>query len=107
MGGPGSGRWHRWDTRSTLDELLSLDIRLLKRRGYLVPGRTAGLSWVRGEQPAGALLVVGGQDAVGLVYRVQVGLGPWKTRRDRIGLTWTPCPLGGRRPWFLCPACQR
>ena len=22
-------------------------------------------------------------------------------------LTWTPCPFGGRRPWFHCPKCSR
>ena len=24
-----------------------------------------------------------------------------------VGLTWTPCSLGGSRAWFRCPACQR
>ena len=24
----------------------------------------------------------------------------------RIGVTWTDCNLGGRRPWFRCPQCS-
>jgi hypothetical protein len=26
---------------------------------------------------------------------------------NEIFLQWTPCPLGGQRPWFLCPTCRR
>ena len=25
----------------------------------------------------------------------------------KIALEWTDCHLGGKRPWFLCPACGR
>jgi hypothetical protein len=24
-----------------------------------------------------------------------------------VQITWTPCNLGGNRPWFLCPCCGR
>jgi hypothetical protein len=48
MGGRGSGRWDRWDKRSTLDDLLRLDIRTLSRDGALTPGASAALTWSRG-----------------------------------------------------------
>lgn len=25
----------------------------------------------------------------------------------RVGISWSACALGGRRPWFLCPRCGR
>lgn len=28
-------------------------------------------------------------------------------RSQSVPLTWTPCPYGGRRRWFLCPRCGR
>lgn len=107
MGGPGSGGWHRWNKRPTIEELCSLDIRLLKRRGMLQPGRSTRLTWSRGEQSAGAVWAVGEGDALVLVYCVRVDSGAWEDRRNRIALTWTEPPYGGQRPWFLCPACTR
>ena len=42
MGGPGSGRWYRWQgTRTTLEEVYRLDVRWLHRHGYL-DGRPIG-----------------------------------------------------------------
>jgi hypothetical protein len=107
MGGPGSGQWSRWDKRPTLEELCSLDIRLLKRRGTLEPGRSTRLTWCRGAQSADSVWVLGTHDAVVLVYRARVGLGSWEDKRDRVPLTWTAPHGGGQRPWFLCPACAR
>lgn len=40
MGGHGSGQWSRGVKAHTLDALRSLDIRLLRRRGLLHPGRS-------------------------------------------------------------------
>ena len=107
MGGSGSGRWYRWDKRFTLDDVYSLDIRMLKRRGLLTPGASALWSWSRGAQPTGSILVVGAQDAVVLVYRVRAHSGPWESRQDIITMDWTALHGGGQRLWFLCPACTR
>ena len=107
MGGPGSGQWYRWDKRSTLDDLCSVDIRLLKRRGTLTPGASTMLAWSRGTQSAGSVLVVGAPDAVVLVYRARAFNGAWEDKRDKVLLTWTAPAGGGQRPWFLCPACAR
>lgn len=54
MGGPGSGRWSRWDTRTTLDEVTRLDVRWLQRYSYL-DGWPRLVTWRRGEQPAGSI----------------------------------------------------
>ena len=44
MGGPGSGMWYRWDTRTTLDQVNRLDVRWLHRQGYL-DGWPQGVTW--------------------------------------------------------------
>jgi hypothetical protein len=47
MGGPGSGRWYRWQgTRTTLEEVYRLDVRWLQRHGYL-DGRPHWVTWSR------------------------------------------------------------
>ena len=107
MGGPQFGRWYRWQgTRTTLEEVYRLDVRWLHRHGYL-DGRTHWVTWSRGEQQAGSLLLALQPEGVGLTYRYRVGGGDWESVRQVVTLAWTPCHYGGERPWFRCPGCQR
>ena len=107
MGGPGSGRWYRWQgTRTTLEEVYRLDVRWLHRHGYL-DGRPHWVTWSRGEQQAGSLLLALQPEGVVLTYRYRVGGGDWESVRQVVTLAWTPCHYGGERPWFRCPGCQR
>ena len=77
MGGPGSGRWYRWQgTRTTLEEVYRLDVRWLHRHGYL-DGRPHWVTWSRGEQQAGSLLLALQPEGVVLTYRYRVGGGDW------------------------------
>jgi hypothetical protein len=42
-------------------------------------------------------------DAVVLMYQARSFLAAgWKFIEQRVPITWTPCHLGGRRPWFIC-----
>ena len=107
MGGPGSGRWYRWQgTRTTLDEVYRLDVRWLHRHGYL-DGRSHWVTWSRGEQQAGSLLLALQPEGVVLTYRYRVGGGDWESVRQVVTLDWTPCHYGGTRPWFRCAGCRR
>ena len=107
MGGPGSGRWYRWQgTRTTLEEVYRLDVRWLHRHGYL-DGRPHWVTWSRGEQQVGSLLLALQPEGVVLTYRYRVGGGDWESVRQVVTLAWTPCHYGGERPWFRCPGCQR
>jgi hypothetical protein len=107
MGGPGSGRWYRWQgTRTTLDEAYRLDVRWLHRHGYL-DGRPHWVTWSRGKQQAGSLLLALQPEGMVLTYRYRVGGGDWEPVRQVLDLDWTPCHFGGQRPWFRCPGCQR
>ncbi|WXG55377.1 MAG: hypothetical protein ROD09_11150 [Candidatus Sedimenticola sp. (ex Thyasira tokunagai)] len=49
MGGLGSGNWYRWDKKTTAEEVHRVDIRYLKKQGYLTPGYMGWLSWSCGE----------------------------------------------------------
>jgi hypothetical protein len=108
MGGPGSGRWYRWQgTRTTLEEVYRLDVRWLHRHGYL--DRWPHLvTWSRREQPNGSVSItlVGGRLVIEYCCR-QRGTDPWEDMRQVITLDWTSCHYGGQRPWFRCPGCQR
>jgi hypothetical protein len=39
-----------------------------------------------------------------LNYRSRSNGGEWQPMECPVYLEWTPCNLGGRRAWFLCPA---
>jgi hypothetical protein len=46
---------------------------------------------------------MGQVDAVVLMYRARSFLAAGcKSIEQRVPITWTPCNLGGRRPWFIC-----
>lgn len=102
MGGMGSGRGQRG--KSTTSDMHPLDIRRLHRAGLLVPGRAFGWQWtvcgrevfsIQARSEAGRLI---------LNYRTRSRAGEWRPMEYPVCLEWTSCNLGGRRPWFLCPA---
>jgi len=97
MGGPGSGNWYRWDSKTTVEDSLSLGI------GRLAPGASGRITWTYGDRPAGSVgyEVSLGSDGptVTLIYR-------WNDEEDirlPILLQATRPALGGRRWWFTCP----
>ena len=105
MGGLGSGnRWPRHGSRLTT-ELPAIDVRELRRLGvfdlgdtYVVrdhSGQSLRLSYDPDEDVVEVVLVT----APGAVA-APAWLGPVLT-------SWTPCPMGGHRPWFACPLCGR
>lgn len=111
MGGYGSGRWGRHRAKGTTDPLPRLDVHHLARLGLIVPGavRSLAVAWSRGDEPAGDILVRyddGRPHEVVLEYRVRKEDDEaWRPVRESVGLDRTPCPYGGKRPWFLCPRC--
>src|SRR4051812_7904358 len=82
MGGPGSGRWHRWRSKkTTLDEVHRLDVRWLQRHGYLQRWAQGVLTWHRGEYETGAIGIAleGGRFVV--TYRFKANSGAWEPIR--------------------------
>lgn len=102
MGGIGSGR-PSGGRRTTVESCRALDVRRLHRAGCLQPGAACAWAWWNGAGERTAwidLRAEGG--AVILDYRYRGGGADWQEVEQRVPLTWTPCHVGGRRPWFVC-----
>lgn len=109
MGGPGSGNRWRYGTRSTPDEMRSIDVRRWAREGMLRPGYRGGWQWTVNGREVGSIHMCAETDRVVLTYRQRSGAGEWKNEKYPVYLARTPCHLGGSRCWFICPAvgCRR
>jgi len=113
MGGYGSGR--PASCHPTTDGLLFLDVRFLRRAGYLRPSPASSwytLSWSRGGHPNGTITLIVPRteasypDHVLLSYRTQApGQADWTEVSERVAIETTPCHYGGERPWLACPRC--
>jgi hypothetical protein len=103
MGGAFSG--HRWHKKRTVEDCHALDTADLKRLGLLTSDERVGvLRWTRGRDVV---------SSVGYTIRVGENAGtlrlsyrPRKSEEEveyPIELVPTPCHLGGKRWWFVCP----
>lgn len=89
--------------RRTVEASYSLDVRELARRGALKPGAWTVLRWCFDLSDASSAGLLADEDAVLLLY----GRDDGQVVKERIELDRTTCTLGGARPWFLCPLCDR
>lgn len=121
MGGPGSGTWYRFGRPDRLSGTVDsaafvLDVRTLARRGVL--RRSGDVTW-SATTTVGTFVIPWrlplsvdvALDAVTIRHDVTT-TDPGRTPvRERVAVTvgvdWTPCHYGGRRPWFACPECGR
>lgn len=103
MGGMGSGRRYQGG-KNTTGDMRALDIRRLQRDGLLTPGRAFGWNWLRNGETVASINIRTEVDRVILNYHNRSNGGEWQTKEYPVCLEWTPCSLGGRRAWFLCPA---
>jgi hypothetical protein len=103
MGGFGSTRWSWVSTRDTVEGSRSLDVNQLNKAGCLRPDHWGGWQWTRdGERVAWIELRRNG-DLLRLSYRFRQHGGDWQDVEQAAGIIWTPCRLGGARPYFICP----
>lgn len=102
MGGVGSGR--RQHGKSTTGDRWPLDIRCLHRAGVLTPGRIFGWKWTIHGREVFSIQARSDAERLTLNYRIRSFGGEWRSMNYPVYLEWTNCTLGGRRPWFLCPA---
>lgn len=104
MGGYSSGRY-RTRNRGTVDAAIRLDLRVMRRQGFLVPGAiTSGSqSWSRRGEETGSVGVtvnLGNPDAGLVIVRFSLNGDP---RVQEIPLASRSMRYGGRRYYFLCP----
>lgn len=94
----------RIDAKDTTDDYRSIDVRRWKREGLLTPIQSFSVRWTRcGDETASAVVRVESNRVI-LTYSYRSGVEGWKRKSIEINLDWTDCNLGGKRPWFLCPA---
>jgi len=95
--------WYRWNTATTLNDRIAVDVRDWQRRELLV--RAAIFPWL-GRSTAKSRIAFSRveHDRVTPLQAAKVG-GGLAERRRTITLTSTPCHFGGRRVWFVCPRC--
>lgn len=108
MGGQGSGRHWYYDAKHTVNDYLSIDIRKWGRNKLLVPGTSFVAEWFRDGKVIGSIRILVAAKSIHLTYRHNAS-GQWQDMSYSIDIKWTPCNLGGKRPWFICPAknCDR
>jgi len=106
MGGPGSGTWYRWDKRTTAEEVKRIDIRFMKKHGYLSSGRRS-MSWSSGGESSGSIQYIIYSDCMILDYKFRRSGGDWEQVKQTINFNETACNYGNTRKWFLCPNCNK
>ncbi len=107
MGGYGSGRWYSWGGKTTTESQHQIDIRWLKKQGYLQPCAMGSLSWSRRGEQTGSIGYRLEADRMILNYRHRPRDGEWENVEQAISFDRTPCNYGGYRTWFLCPRCWK
>ena len=83
---------------ATVDDYPRIDIRDMKRRGTLEPGKSGALSWACGERLIDTVSYECHRDRLELINY---------SERHAVRFETTPCHYGGKRQWFLCPGCTR
>jgi hypothetical protein len=90
------------------DNMLSLDIRDLARRGSLKPGNQVFVEWSRNGHRIGVTRLQVGESFITLNYRAQsTSSTEWQSIQQHARIVTTPCHYGGTRQWFACPDCGR
>jgi hypothetical protein len=109
MGGYGSGRYYRGDTKAKVEDCRSIDANNLARWGYLHPGGPpAGiLRWMRGEYQAGACNFSVRMDDASPSITFKYKYNDQDHPDVKVYLSSYSPGFGGRRYLFICPHCQR
>lgn len=95
------GTWKRHDAKPTVESALSLDISELARKLPLDKRGRITWFWEWG---------LGWRTSVDIVVAPGEGLLLWYSPHEKpikVEITYTTPHLGGRRPWFRCPCCNR
>jgi hypothetical protein len=84
-----------------------IDIRVLHREGYLLPGSRFAITSSRAGDETG---IIDGSAEPDYLVLIGAGVpGRYMPPGQIVKLCWTVCNYGGKRPWFVCPSpvCSR
>lgn len=107
MGGRGSGDYIRSNSKPTTDNFLKLDLRMLNKRGWLVPNVNQTITWSRNDNVIGRISYVLSSNKITLLYAHGTSSNQPESINDEIQLIKTSCNFGGERTWFCCPSCSK
>jgi hypothetical protein len=109
MGGIGSGRRlydRQYNSKSTTNDSLPLDVRKMHRAGLLKHGTYATWRWWHGsdenKERGSSIGCLCAGDKVALIYQHR-----GEPVNQSVQVLWTLCHYGGRRAWWQCPSCSR
>ena len=102
MGGLGSGRGLQYNSKNTVYDYRTIDIRKWHREGLLSPGISFNSMWIYDGETIGVIHAFISEERVVLTYRYKYS-GEWVDLEYAINIQKTFCALGGKRPWFVCP----
>ena len=99
----------RHATRNTTDYHRCLDIREMKREGWLEPCGWRTIRWRRGGELTASIGVLALPDRLYLRYTHESWQGERQDQEYPVFFDSTRCNYGGERLWFICPArgCSR
>lgn len=105
MGGFGSG--FKFGSKKTEEDYRRIDMRTLHLHGFTKMKRQGKIEWLRNNEVIGEVKIFGGSASIELEY-THFDNNEIKSHLNySIELSWSKCHLGGERPWFLCPNCNR
>jgi hypothetical protein len=102
MGGFGSGR-PEGGGRPLVEHCRSLDVNRLRGAGCLAPGWSGLWQWTQDGECVAWIGISAAAGHLRLVYRVRSYGSDWREVEETVPIQRVPCPLGGTRPYFLCP----
>lgn len=89
--------------KALVTQFHALNVTQLNRDGWLQPNTTYDWVWrtSKGTRVETVKITVR-ESAVDLLFSLESTLAS-----QRVSLVYSTGPLGGKRPWFSCPRCQR
>ena len=107
MGGLGSG--NRWrSSGATCEGNKRIDLKYLKKRGWLQPGCRYSLGWNMNGEPSGNINYSAHEGYLLLDFKMRdYGEEEWTPVKQTIRFDYTHVNFDGQRQWLVCPRCQR
>lgn len=106
MGGAGSGLWYRHDSKQLTSSVKSIDIRWLKRNGYLVDQDEGTIEWHSKGKAISSICYEIEIDCMILNYSRRHSESKWVNVVQQVYFDYSECHFGNVRPWFICPKCN-
>jgi hypothetical protein len=107
VGGHGSGKWLRLDTKVKTSTLFRIDIQDLKHISGLEPGAQGKVEWRELGFLYSIVFYEVKEDCLILEYEHKPLEKDAQHVRETIWFKYTTPNFGGKRAWFSCPQCRK